>query len=288
MKPVPMIFIGALIPLSLAQVPAQTGGTRNRFADNQQAIAEGRQVYNNVCTACHGYDGAAGERAPGLGVSGRRYLRTSDQELFDAVVKGIPGTSMPAMGLSDDDAWKVAAYIRSLRGTALDAPASGNVANGERVYWGKGQCADCHMLRGKGELLGPDLSNLGAIRKLYAIKDALTKPDHRVTTDGGRHEVSLEPLTSYQPVRVVTRDGNAISGVLKNEDSFSLQMLGTDNELHSFARADLREVVYERKSLMPTDYDKRLTPEEFQDLIAFLSRQSFGPRPAARGRVSVE
>jgi len=288
MNPLPIIIIGALFPLGLAQAPAQTGARRNPFAGNDQAIAAGRQIYNNVCTACHGYDGAAGERAPGLGVSGRRYLRTSDQELFDAVENGIPGTSMPAMGLAENDAWKVTAYIRSLRGTALDAPAPGDVAKGEQVYWGKGRCADCHMLRGKGGLLGPDLSNLAAIRKLNDIKDALTKPDHRVTTDGGRHEVSLEPLTSYQPVRVVTRDGSIISGILKNEDPFSLQMLGADNELHFFSRTELREVVYDRRSPMPTDYDKRLTAEEFQDLIAFLSRQSFGPRPAARGRVSVE
>ena len=57
-----------------------------------------------------------------------------------------------------------------------------------------------------------------------------------------------------------------------NEDSFSLQMLGSDSELHMFARDELRQVVHEPKSLMPTDYDKRLTPEEFQDLLAFLSR----------------
>ena len=57
-----------------------------------------------------------------------------------------------------------------------------------------------------------------------------------------------------------------------NEGSFSLQMLGSDNELHMFARDELRQVAYEPKSLMPTDYDKRLTPEEFQDLLAFLSR----------------
>jgi hypothetical protein len=49
-------------------------------------------------------------------------------------------------------------------------------------------------------------------------------------------------------------------------------MLGSDNELHMFARDELRQVVYQPKSLMPTDYDKRLTPEEFQDLLAFLSR----------------
>jgi PHD/YefM family antitoxin component YafN of YafNO toxin-antitoxin module len=119
-----------------------------------------------------------------------------------------------------------------------------------------------------------DLSNLAGRRKLYSIRDALTKTEHRVATDGGRHELSLSPMNTYQAVRVVTRDGKTLSGVLMNEDNFSLQIMGSDNELHLFARDELRQVVYEAKSLMPTDYDKRLTPEEFQDLLAFLSRQA--------------
>ena len=47
----------------------------------------------------------------------------------------------------------------------------------------------------------------------------------------------------------------------------------------SSVRDELREVVDEPKSLMPTDYEKRLTAEEFQDLLAFLTRQgrALGP-----------
>jgi cytochrome c oxidase cbb3-type subunit III len=247
----------------------------------QQTVAEGREIYNNSCTSCHGYEGAGGERAPGLAASGRRYLRASEQQIYDAIVKGIPGTAMPPSSLPEASAKKVAAYIRSLRGTAIDSPADGNAARGEQIYLGKGGCGNCHMLQGKGGLLGPDLSGVASRRKLISIRDALTRSDHLVITDGGRHETSLEPLHSYQPVRVVTRDGRTLSGVLKNEDAFSLQMLGSDNELHLFAREELREVVYEKKSLMPTDYDKRLTAEEFQDLLAFLSRQA-SSAPARR------
>lgn len=271
------VIASALVLASLA-VNAQDRPARaanpnpNPFAGNPQAVAEGQELYNRTCTGCHGYDGTPGEQGPALGASGRRYLRISDQEIFDAIRKGIPGTLMPGTGLAEADDWKVAAYIRSLRGTAIDAPAQGDVAHGEQIFWGKGACGDCHMIRGRGGLLGPDLSNLAGRRKLYSIRDALTKTEHRVATDGGRHELSLAPLNTYQAVRVFARDGKSWSGVLMNEDSFSLQMLGSDNELHMFARDELRQVVYEPKSLMPTDYDKRLTPEEFQDLLAFLSR----------------
>jgi cytochrome c oxidase cbb3-type subunit 3 len=257
-----------------AQAQADRASNPNPFAGNPQAIAEGRELYNRTCTVCHGYDGTPGEQGPALAASGRRYLRISDQEIFDAIRKGIPGTVMPGTGLAETDAWKVAAYIRSLRGTAIDAPAPGDVAHGEQIFWGKGACGECHMLRGRGGALGPDLSNLAGRRKLYSIRDALTKTEHRVATDGGRHELSLSPMNTYQAVRIVTRDGKTLSGVLMNEDNFSLQIMGSDNELHLFARDELRQVVYEAKSLMPTDYDKRLTPEEFQDLLAFLSRQA--------------
>src|SRR6266481_6874725 len=118
------VLLGA-VPI-YAQREAAKATTRNPFSGNQQAVADGRETYNNACTACHGYEGTGGDRAPGLGASGRRYLRTSDQELFDAITKGIPGTSMPPTGLPETSAWKVAAYIVSLRGTAIDAPAPGD------------------------------------------------------------------------------------------------------------------------------------------------------------------
>jgi hypothetical protein len=90
---------------------------------------------------------------------------------------------------------------------------------------------------------------------------------------GGAHLQSLPAMDSYLPVYVTTADGTTIEGVLLNEDSYSLQMIGSDNQLHSFDRAKLRRVVVEPRSLMPTDYDKRLTSEEFKDLMAFLTRQ---------------
>jgi hypothetical protein len=60
---------------------------------------------------------------------------------------------------------------------------------------------------------------------------------------------------------------------LKNEDNFSLQLLDTAGKLHLLSRDELREIEFEKQSLMPSDYDKKLTPQELRDLLAFLSRQ---------------
>jgi hypothetical protein len=129
------------------------------------------------------------------------------------------------------------------------------------------------MMSGKGGLTAPDLSNIAGTRKARSISDALTKQQHRVYGSGGAHLQALPAMDSYLPVYVTTADGKIIEGVLLNEDSYSVQMIGNDNQLHLFDRATLRRVVVEPRSLMPTDYDKRLTPDEFKDLLAFLTRQ---------------
>jgi cytochrome c oxidase cbb3-type subunit 3 len=285
--------VGTALLLASVGLLAQRGGgpgggaaAANPAIGNAQAVAEGEKLYNQTCTSCHGKDGNGGELGPPIATPNRRYLRRTDPEVFDAIKIGITGTQMPPFSsqMSDDEIWKITAYIHGLRGTAIDAPAQGNVANGEMIFWGKGQCGTCHMVKAKGSILGPDLTNIAGQRKVVSIVDALTKAQHSIAADGGTHDSTLLPLQTYQPVRVTMSDGRVVNGILKNEDSFSLQLLSRDEKLHLVKRAAVKEVYYEPKSLMPTDFDKRLTAAEFQDLMAFLTRLYVPPPPPPPAR----
>lgn len=254
----------------LAQQPKRASWDTNPLGHSEQSIKQGQEVYNHNCTVCHGLNGVAGDRGPAL-VAGRYYVRRKDQAIFDAIQNGIPGTAMPASGLEPMDIWKVVAYIRSLRATASDAFVRGDIAHGEQIFWIKGRCGQCHMIRGRGGILGPDLSNIGGEQTLQHIHDSLTKAQPRIPR-------------GYQPVELVTADGQRISGIAKNEDSFSLQLLDSHDRLQLFTRDELREVRYKKQSLMPSDCDKTFTPTELQDLLAFLSRQAMqgAQRPEER------
>ena len=270
---------------------AQRGGgppgpaTAHPAIGNREAIAEGEKLYNETCTSCHGKDGTGGELGPPVAAQNRRYLRRTDQEIFDAIKNGITGTQMPPYSqFTDDQIWRVTAYIRGLRGTAIDTPAQGDVAAGEAIFWTGAKCGGCHMIKGKGNILGPDLSNLAGSRKVQNIVDALTKVNHKILADGGTHDTTILPITTYQPVRVTTADGKVITGILKNEDSFSLQVLGKDDlNLYRFKRSNVK-VFYDPQSLMPHDWDKRLQPAEFQNLLAFLTRLYVPPPPPPPAR----
>jgi mono/diheme cytochrome c family protein len=270
-----------LLTCTAGPVLAQRGGPVNRFQGNPEAIHEGESLYARHCTACHGANGSAGEIGPDI-VSGDRF-GASDAQVFNTIKNGVTGTPMGPQKLPDEEIWKITAYIHALRGTAIDNPLPGDTAHGEQIFWGKGQCGNCHMLGGKGGLTAPDLNNIAATRKASTIVDALTKEQHHEYGSGGAHLKSLPPMDNYLPVRVTTADGKGIEGILLNQDGYSLQMIGTDQRLHSFDRAKLRRIDIEPRSLMPTDYDKRLTPEEFKDLLAFLTRQGAKPPAPARG-----
>jgi putative heme-binding domain-containing protein len=135
------------------------------------------------------------------------------------------------------------------------------------------------MLGGRGALRGPDLTNVAAEYKSNLIVDALTKPNHRVYGDGGVHLRALPPMDTYDAVHIILKSGGALDGVLLNQDSYSLQLMGDDGQLHMLDRSQVKALTV-KPALMPTDYDKRLTKEEFDDLMAFLTRQGL-KAPAA-------
>jgi hypothetical protein len=124
------------------------------------------------------------------------------------------------------------------------------------------------------------LTDIAGTRKSPNIAAALTKQQHHEYGSGGAHLGSLPPDDRYLPVHVTTADGKVVDGVLLNEDSYSIQLIGSDQQLHLFDRTMLRRVVIDSKSLMPTDYDKRLAPDEFRNLLAYLTRLHV-PAPAA-------
>jgi len=257
--------VAALAIVGIA-IPAQVLKPKNPLGETPEVVTAGRALYNKTCTMCHGPDGAEGDRAPSLDAN-RRYFRLSEAAIFDAVKNGIPGTAMPSSPLPDLEVWKIVAFIRNIRGTASDNVVPGNVENGRKVFNGAGGCTRCHMIRGQGGTLGPDLSSIGAQVTLQRLREALTQ------------ERPISP--GYRPVRVTTNAGAVIQGIARNQDAFSLQILDGKNKLHLFEKQELRAIEFDKKSLMPHDYDKVLNNTQFQDLIAMLSRQ-------ARTKIKIE
>ena len=229
------------------------------YVGNPEAIKAGNQLYLIVCSGCHGPSGEGG-RGPSL-VRGNRVRQVSNVKLFEAIQKGVPGTDMPPFPLPDEQIWRLVAFTRSLVASAYESEVPGDPAAGETVFFGKGECSSCHMIRGRGGFLGPDLTVAGVANTLVQLREAFLDPNRR-TSDG------------YRPVTLETVDGKKISGVARNNSNYSIQMIDREGNLHLLAKRNLRSIEFPRKSWMPDDFADRLSEEEVQNVLAFLSRQA--------------
>ncbi len=176
---------GALEPSTrftglLAPAPAWVPRPGPRAAEAQAAgdVARGKQVYEARCALCHGVsgkgDGPAAERLlpkPRDFTAGKYKIRSTpsgqlptDQDLFDVISRGMPGTSMPAwaQALPDKDRWALVAYVKSFAegfkgAKAEPAKLPGEVGSSEAsITRGKEmfeaiECNKCHGPAGRGD-----------------------------------------------------------------------------------------------------------------------------------------
>ena len=254
----------ALLACSLQARPQQATAPAD-----PSAVREGASLFRANCSPCHGLNARGGGRGPDL-TAGRWTHGSSDRAIFQTITQGVPGTEMPANSFEDSEAWALVAYLRSVS-VGASAPVPGNAANGERIFFGKAACAQCHMVRGRGGHLGPELTRVGAARSAGYLVESIRDPDKDLSlglSDPNNHYgVPLE----YEKVVAVARDGRRFVGVAKNEDAFSLQLLGQDDQLHLLMKKDLTDVRHERRSLMPAYGENMLNNDELRDLTAYLS-----------------
>ncbi|MFZ0732871.1 MAG: c-type cytochrome [Candidatus Sulfotelmatobacter sp.] len=232
----------------------------------------GAQRFMEYCAGCHGADGRGGDKAPSL-VAPTSATSRSDAELFRIVHDGTKGGMPPFAQIGDANIGAVVQYLRRLAGNATPSRAperasvTGDVEAGRALYFGKAQCSNCHLMRGKGGFIARNLTNYGRTRPPEAILQAIMDPDNPL-------------LLSSQIVTVKTTSGATITGVLRNEDAFSLALQTEDGRFHLLARNKVIDVQYSGRSLMPRDYSSRLSPKELNDVVSFLVAESRSTPPA--------
>lgn len=260
---------GTLAFLIVCFVTASAQETKNPTTNLKAAtVKEGSSLFRANCSPCHGLNARGGGRGPDL-TSGRWTHGSSDGDIFRTISQGVPGTEMPANAFEDSEIRAIVAYLRS-QAPPKNIKLAGNPANGKKIFFGDAGCSNCHMVRGAGGVLGPDLSRVGAARSVAYLTDSIRDPDQELSlgmTDPNNHYVV--PLV-YDTVTVITADGEKITGVARNEDTYSVQMITTAQELKSFLKKDLKEVTHERRSLMPSYSVDALNASQLQDLIAYL------------------
>ena len=252
-------WILAALICALAVSQAQTTAPRtDEQNQSNQALAAGRRTFESTCAPCHGLNGKGGEHAPDIATS-PEVVRLSDRETLKVLQEGILQKGMPPfIALGPARLSEVLNYLRSLQGkdkTAAVMPAS--VKEGKEIFAGKGGCLECHMVQGVGGFLGSDLSDYGASHSADDIRSAIVSADQR---PGFRKGLA----------KATTKDRQQISGLVRNEDNFSVQLQALDGTFHLLEKSGLSELSFDSAPVMPSDYDSKLSKSELDQLVGYL------------------
>jgi cytochrome c oxidase cbb3-type subunit 3 len=257
----------------LLGIGAHAADDRNPLAGDAKAAKAGEYEFRINCALCHGLGARGGGRGPDLTRAVKKHTH-SDGEMFQVISNGIPGTAMPAngtngqgVGMTDEEIWQIITYIRSQE---VKAPAQGlgNARQGKKLFYGDANCALCHMVEGKGGRLGPELTGVGGSRTREAIIDSVRNPSRRLAW--GLTEATKEFPQEYESVTVVTAEGKEIKGVTLNEDSFSVQIMDANEQIHVLQKDKLRSFQKSRQSAMPKYDADVLSNKDLEDIVAYL------------------
>lgn len=239
------------------------------LAQSDEDVASGKVLFESQCSRCHGV-GATGGAGPALNRPVLRRASTDDQ-IVEIILGGIPGTAMVSFwNLSEADARHVTAYIRSL-GRKPPEVVAGNAARGERLYQSKGKCSSCHILGGQGAGWAPDLTDAGVRLSVAQIRQALIEPgaEQPISPLPSMHG----PYPAFLAIDATTASGARIRGTRVTEDDFTLVVRDASGKLHSLEKQRLTRLVKTPSMSPMPSYSGVFTPEELDDVIAYLANQ---------------
>lgn len=221
-------------------------------------VRRGLRVWGRYnCENCHTLLGEGSYYAPDLtqivAQRGETYLTAFLTEPGRFYSEERHGRLMPNLGLAPDEIADVIAFlgwagnidtngwpprpllvsgaaVRGIPGVAPSTTASGPAARGQALFEGAGACATCHAVAGETTLVGPSLAGI-ATRASERVADAGYR-GRATDAKGYLRESILEP-----------------SAYLVPGDRFATPAF---------------------LSLMPATYHDQLTPEQVDDLVAYL------------------
>lgn len=153
--------------------------------------------------------------------------------------------------ISDSDRSKLIESKKSL------TERTGDVAAGKLVF--TKNCATCHIFKGEGNVVGPNLNGMSVHPKMELLTHILD-PNRSVEAN-------------YRLYSVLTADGVVISGLLSAESRTTIEMVDAQGKRHTVLREDIDQLKPSTKSAMPEGFEQSIDDEGLTNLLEYLTQK---------------
>ncbi len=234
-------------------------------------IARGKLLFGINCRGCHGADLRGGDMGGPNLLRSQVALSDLNGELIVPIIHGSrQNMGMPAIGLNDEDAHAVAAYVRSVIQTiqVQGAPPGGGPepsilvgdAREGKAYF-SAKCSGCHSATN-------DLANIAT-----RISDPKKLQDAWLAGGTRQEEMESENGTSARTVTATLSlpSGETVEGKLVRIDDFLVTLALPDGSQKTFRRSgETPNVVIHDPLKTHRDLLSQYTDKDIHDVTAYL------------------
>ena len=131
---------------------------------------------------------------------------------------------------------------------------------------GIANCSKCHLIRGTGGSVGPELSFIGTSRTREFILQSIIDPSEVITS-------------GYETIMILTKSGKFLTGIKKNEDESGFYLVDKNGvELH-VPVDKIKKFKTQKISTMPGNFRDLLKVQDVVDILAYLSTLTLPATP---------
>ncbi|WLD11980.1 PVC-type heme-binding CxxCH protein [Planctellipticum variicoloris] len=140
-----------------------------------------------------------------------------------------------------------------------EALEGGDVERGREIFLSRSEvsCRRCHKIAGNGGEVGPDLSKIGLDKSREYLVEAIVDPSRQIAK-------------GFETVVFAMDDGKVHTGIVKQEDADTVQLMNSMGETIKVNKKDIDERAT-GKSGMPEDLIKKISKADLRDLVEYLS-----------------
>ena len=260
-----LVGIGVIAAQTAPAKPQRSTGSKPAAKASAKAypaevVQQGRGVFRQNCSFCHGRDAAGGENGPDLTRSQLVISDVNGDKIAPVVRNGRPTRGMPHFELSDDDIHSLVAFIHTQRTNMVAGNAShpggrkgvdpsdlqtGNAEAGKQYFNGAGGCSNCHSPTG-------DLAGIASRYQGLPLEERMLFPQH------AKSKVTVTPPS-----------GEPVTGTLAYLDEFTVALFDSNETYRSWRTRDVQYKVDSPQDAHVAQFEK-YTDDDIHNLMAYL------------------
>jgi putative heme-binding domain-containing protein len=137
------------------------------------------------------------------------------------------------------------------------AKRSGVAGHGEKLFRSVATCSNCHIVKGYGKNVGPDLSEIGSKLSREAMFVAILEPSAGVSHN-------------YESYVLQTDSGDVATGLLVSQTDEEIVLKDAQGIERKFARDEVEEFKKQEKSIMPENLHHNFDEQGLVDIVEYM------------------